>query len=108
MSVAGLEPSAPHGQALEKPWPLHSGDWEGNLVRSISRGVEQVEVVQTCDKIALSDPASKGRIQRRIQHHLGLLARRQLMKVAQELAASHIPRQMRCAEASKHSHVGLQ
>ena len=65
-------------------------------------------MVQTFDEIALSGSAGNGRVQRRIQNHLGLLERRQLMKVAQELEESHLPRQMRFAEASKHSQVGLQ
>jgi hypothetical protein len=50
--------------------------------------LSQVEVVQTFDKIALSGSAGNGRVQRRIQNHLGLLERRQLMKVAQELEES--------------------
>ena len=65
-------------------------------------------MVQTLDKIALSGSAGNGPVQRRIQHHLGLLERRQLMKVAQELKESHIPRQVRFAEASKHAHVRLE
>ena len=64
-------------------------------------------MVQTFDKITLSGSAGNGRVQRRMQHHLSLLERRQLMKVAQELEESHIPRQIRFADASKHSQVGL-
>src|SRR5215471_11319278 len=65
-------------------------------------------MVETPDKIPLSGLARNGWVQRRIQNHLGLLERRQLMKVAQELEESHIPRQIHFAEASKHSQVGLQ
>jgi hypothetical protein len=60
------------------------------------------------DKIALSGSAGNGRVQHCIQNHLGLLERCQLMKVAQELEESHIPWQIRFAEASKHAQVGLQ
>jgi hypothetical protein len=42
-------------------------------------------VVQAPDKIALSGFARDGRVQRGIQDHLGLLKRRQLIKVAQAL-----------------------
>jgi len=42
-------------------------------------------VVQTPDKITLPGLAGHGRVSRRIQDHLGLLERRELMKVAQEL-----------------------
>src|SRR5262249_26169464 len=59
-------------------------------------------------KIPLSGSAGNGQVQRRIQNHLGLLERRQLMKVAHELEESHIPRQIRFAAASKHSQVGLE
>ena len=65
-------------------------------------------MVQTFDKIALSGSAGNGWVQRRIHNHLGLLERRQLMKVAQELEESHIPRQIRFADASNHAQVGLQ
>src|SRR5215470_6810253 len=65
-------------------------------------------MVQTFDKIALSGSAGNGRVQRRTQNHLGLLERRQLMKVAQELEESYIPRQIRFADASKHTQVRLE
>src|SRR4029434_407778 len=65
-------------------------------------------MVETPDKIPLPGLVGNGWVQRRIQNHLGLLERRQLMKVAQELEESYIPRQMHFAEASKHSQVGLQ
>jgi hypothetical protein len=42
-------------------------------------------VVQVPDKIAPSGFARDGRLQRGIQDHLGLLERRQVIKVAQEL-----------------------
>ena len=42
-------------------------------------------MVQAPDKFALSGFARDGRIQRGIQDHLGLLTRRQLTKVAEEL-----------------------
>ena len=45
----------------------------------------ELPVVQAPDKIALSGFARDGRIQRSIQNHLGLLKRRQLIKVAQEM-----------------------
>jgi hypothetical protein len=48
------------------------------------------------------------RVQRRIHNHFGLLERRQLMKVAQELEEPHIPRQIRFAEAAKHSQGRLE
>ena len=65
-------------------------------------------MVQALDKIALSGAAGNGRVQRRIQNHLSLLECRQLMKVAQELEESHLPRQIRFADTSKHSQVGLE
>src|SRR5215510_13786233 len=65
-------------------------------------------MVKTPDKIPLPGLAGNGWVQRRIQNHLGLLERRQLMKVAQELEESHIPRQIHFADASKHAQVGLQ
>src|SRR5215475_1209282 len=65
-------------------------------------------MVETPDKITLSGSAGNGWVQRRIQNHLGLLERRQLMKVAQELEESHIPWQIHFADASKHAQVGLQ
>src|SRR5262245_65610596 len=65
-------------------------------------------MVETPDKITRPGLAGNGWVQRRIQNHLGLLERRQLMKVAQELEVSHIPRQIHFAEASKHAQVGLQ
>jgi hypothetical protein len=43
-----------------------------------------------------------------IHNHLGLLERRELMKVAQELEESHIPRQIRFADASKHPQIRLE
>src|SRR5262249_9449118 len=93
---SGVYPSAkPAGNSANRP-------------RSISSGLYQVEVVQTFDKIALSGSAGNGRVQRRIQNHLGLLERRQLMKVAQELEESYVPRQIRFADASKHAPVRLE
>ena len=65
-------------------------------------------MVQTLDKIALSGSAGNGRVQRRIHNHLGLLERRQVIKVAQELEESHLPWQMRFAEAPKHPQVRLE
>jgi len=44
----------------------------------------------------------------RIQNHLGLLERRQLMKVAQELKEAHIPWQIGFAKAPKHLQVWLE
>ena len=64
-------------------------------------------MVQAPDKIALSGFARDGRIQRGIQNHLGLLKRRQLMKVAQELEEPHIARQIRFAHAPKHPQIGV-
>src|SRR4029434_8311675 len=46
-------------------------------------------MVETPDKIPLPGLAGNGWVQRRIQNHLGLLERRQLMKVAQELEESY-------------------
>ena len=65
-------------------------------------------MVETPDKITLPGLAGNGWVQRRIQNHLGLLERRQLMKVAQELEESHIPRQIYFAEASKQAQLWLQ
>src|SRR5215831_14007141 len=65
-------------------------------------------MVETPDKITLPGLAGNGRVQRRTQNHLGLLERRQLMKVAQELEESYIPRQIRFADASKHTQVWLE
>ena len=48
-------------------------------------------MIQTRDKITLSGPARNGWVQHRIQDHLGLLKRRQLTIVAQELRESHVP-----------------
>ena len=42
-------------------------------------------MVQAPDKITPPRSARDSRVQRRIQNHLGLLKRRQLIKVAQEL-----------------------
>jgi hypothetical protein len=47
-------------------------------------------VAQTRDKFPLFGPAGNGWVQRRIQNQLGLLKRRQPMKVAQELEEAHI------------------
>jgi len=41
-------------------------------------------MVETPDKISLPGLAGNGRVSRSIHDHLGLLKRRQLMKVAQE------------------------
>src|SRR5215471_15530689 len=65
-------------------------------------------MVETPDKIPLPGLAGNGRVQRRIQDHLGLLKRRQLMKVAQELKEAHIPRQVGFAETPKHPQVWLE
>jgi hypothetical protein len=65
-------------------------------------------VVQTCANIALTGSAGTGGVQRRIQHHFGLLERRQVMQGAQALEAAHIPRQRHVAEASTHAPVELQ
>src|SRR5262252_7962847 len=46
--------------------------------RSMYQALEQVEVVQAPNKIALSGFARDGRVQRGIQDHFGLLKRRQL------------------------------
>ena len=51
-------------------------------------------MVQAPDKIALSGFARDGRVQRGIQDHLGLLKRRQLRKVAQEVKEPAIPWQV--------------
>ena len=48
-------------------------------------------MVQARDELPLSGPARNGRIQRRIQDHLGLLKRGQLTKVAQELKEPSTP-----------------
>src|SRR5262252_743371 len=76
--------------------------------RSMYQALEQVEVVQAPNKIALSGFARDGRVQRGIQDHLGLLKRRQLIKVAQELKEPNIPWQVGFAEASKHPQVRLE
>ena len=65
-------------------------------------------MVQALDKIALSGFAGDGWIQRCIQDHLGLLKRRQLVKVAQELEEPYIARQIRFADTPKHPQIGLQ
>src|SRR4029434_1585374 len=65
-------------------------------------------MVETPDKITLPGLAGNGRVSRRIQDHLGLLKRRQLMKVAQELKEAHIPRQVGFAEPTKYPQIGLQ
>ena len=59
-------------------------------------------MVETPDKTTLLGLAGNRRVSRRIQDHLGLLERRQLMKVAQELKEAHIPWQIGFAEAPKH------
>src|SRR5215470_6533548 len=65
-------------------------------------------MVETPDKITLLGLAGNGWVSRRIQDHLGLLKRRQLMKVAQELKEAHIPWQGGFADPSKHPQIGLQ
>jgi hypothetical protein len=65
-------------------------------------------MVETPDKITLPGLAGHGRVSRRRQDHLGLLKRRQLMKVAQELQEAHIPWQIGFAEAPKHPQVRLE
>src|SRR4029453_17476066 len=62
-------------------------------------------MVETPDKITLPGLAGNGRVSRRIQDHLGLLTRRQLMKVAQELKEAHVAREVDLAEAPKHPQV---
>ena len=65
-------------------------------------------MVETPDKIPLPGLASNGRVSRRRQDHLGLLKRRQLMNVAQELQEAHLPRQVGFAEPPQYPHIGLQ
>ena len=65
-------------------------------------------MVERLHKISLSGPARDGRVQRRIQNELGLLKRRQLVKVAQELKEPDVPRQIRFADASKHPQIRLE
>src|SRR5262245_43335844 len=65
-------------------------------------------MVETPDKITLPGLASNGRVSRRIQEHLGLRTRRQLLKGAQELQVAHIPRQGGFADPPKHPHRDLQ
>src|SRR5215510_11024874 len=76
--------------------------------RSMYQALEQVEAVQAPDKIALSGFARDGRIQRGIQDHLGLLKRRQLVKVAQELKEPDIPWQVGFAHTTKDPQVRLE
>ena len=47
-------------------------------------------MVETPDKITLPGLAGNGWVQRRIQNHLSLRKRRQLMKVAQELQEAQV------------------
>src|SRR5215468_5173674 len=65
-------------------------------------------MVETPDKITLPGLAGNGRVERRLQDHLGLLKRRQLTKVPQELEEAHIPWQVGFAEAPKHPQVRLE
>ena len=65
-------------------------------------------MVETPDKITLPRSARDGRVQRRIQDHLGLLKRRQLTKVPQKLEEPQIAWQIRFADAPKHPQVGLE
>ena len=65
-------------------------------------------MVQAPDKITPSGFARDGRVQRGIQDHLGLLERRELMKVAQELKEAQIARQVGFVEAPKHPQIGLE
>ena len=65
-------------------------------------------MVQTCDEFPLFGRARNSWIERRIQDHLGLLERRELMPVAQELKEPHITRQIRFAHAPKYPQIGLQ
>jgi hypothetical protein len=65
-------------------------------------------VIKTPHKIAFFGPARDGRVQRCIQHELGLLKCRQLVKVAQELKKSQIAWQVGFADATKHPQVRLE
>src|SRR5262244_1864922 len=65
-------------------------------------------MVETPDNITLLGLAGNGRVSRRIHNHLGLLKRCQLMKVAQELKETHIPRQVGFAETPKHAQIRLE
>jgi len=65
-------------------------------------------VIKTLDKFSPLGPAGNRGISCRPQDHLGLLKRRQLMKVAQELKEAHIPWQIGFAEAPKHPQVWLE
>ena len=65
-------------------------------------------MVQVPDKIALSGFVRDGRIQRGIQDHLGLLKRRQPVKVAQELKEPDIPWQVGFAHTTKDPQVRLE
>jgi len=59
-------------------------------------------VVQAPDKITLPRSARDGRVQRRIQDPRSLLERCQVTKVAQELKAAYVAREVDLAEAPKH------
>ena len=48
-------------------------------------------MVKTLDKFSLFGPICNGGIQCRLQDQLGLLERRQPVKVAQELKEPHVP-----------------
>jgi hypothetical protein len=65
-------------------------------------------VVQSFDKIALSGPARNGWVQRRMQDQLGLLKRCQLTIIPQKLKESHVPWQVRFADAPKYPQIRLQ
>ena len=88
--------------------PAEIGDRTGCEFRSIYRGLYQLEVIQTRDEFPLFGPPRNGWVQRCIPDHLGLLKRRQLMKVTQKLKEAHIAWQSRFAHTPKHPQIGLQ
>jgi len=89
----------------QKEWMIASKD---KTDRSIYRALWQSEVVQVPDKIAFSGFARNGRVQRGIHDHVGLLKRRQLRKVAQELQEPDIPWQGGFAHTTKGPQVRLE
>jgi hypothetical protein len=65
-------------------------------------------MVKTADKLPLSRSARNGWVYGCIQDQLGLLKGILLTKVAQELKEPEVPRQVRFAETTKHSQIGLE
>jgi hypothetical protein len=65
-------------------------------------------MVQVRDELPLSRSACKGWVESRVHDQLGLLKRRQLTKVPQELEEAQTAWQIRFAEAPKHPQVGLE